>query len=192
MFTESFPGDAALFKNECLLQYCRKLTFLLFPAKLRETSVYFLFFSAAFSNEENSQAGSTCCTERYPSSASFSTVGRRCSADGSGNSRFETSSNATHRHASIATAKVSEDSNQHCCHLCPYTTIRAFELTRHIRTHTGEKPYKCNICSRTFSQKGNLIRHVRTHTEKPFKCSVCLSKFSHKLSLVNHMYIHGM
>lgn len=152
----------------------------------------------AFSNEGNSQAASTFRTdlyntERYPCSASFSVMVTGCSTGSSGNSRCETNSNATHSHASIATAEVSEDSNQHRCHLCPYTTIRAFELTRHIRTHTGEKPYKCNVCSRTFSQKGNLIRHVRTHTtEKPYKCSVCLSKFSQKSSLVNHMYIHGM
>jgi uncharacterized Zn-finger protein len=47
-------------------------------------------------------------------------------------------------------------------------------LQRHIRKHTGDKPYKCNVCGKAFSETGNLQRHIRKHTgDKPYKCDVC-------------------
>lgn len=52
------------------------------------------------------------------------------------------------------------------CDLCEYTTDRKSNLTRHIRIHSVEKPFKCKHCQNEFSQKIILISHLRrNHSE---------------------------
>ena len=44
---------------------------------------------------------------------------------------------------------------------CKMTFTRSEHLARHIRKHTGERPFRCH-CNRTFSRLDNLRQHIQT------------------------------
>ncbi|XP_034247232.1 zinc finger protein 22-like, partial [Thrips palmi] len=80
---------------------------------------------------------------------------------------------------------------RHACQHCGKVFQWAAELARHLRTHTGEKPFQCKVCGKKFSQSSSLIKHERIHTgEKPFQCKVCGKKFSESSNLIKHERIH--
>lgn len=48
------------------------------------------------------------------------------------------------------------------CSVCSYTSFQMGDLKKHIRVHTGDRPFICNTCGRTFRQ----ISHLRCHENK--------------------------
>ncbi|XP_032943674.1 zinc finger protein 236 [Rhinolophus ferrumequinum] len=84
-----------------------------------------------------------------------------------------------------------EPKHPNCCSYCPKSFKKPSDLVRHVRIHTGEKPYKCDECGKSFTVKSTLDCHVKTHTgQKLFSCHVCSNTFSTKGSLKVHMRLH--
>lgn len=45
---------------------------------------------------------------------------------------------------------------------CSMVFTRSEHLARHIRKHTGERPFQCNLCMKKFSRLDNLRQHKQT------------------------------
>ena len=82
--------------------------------------------------------------------------------------------------------------DRYSCKFCGKVFPRSANLTRHLRTHTGEQPYKCKYCERSFSISSNLQRHVRNihNKEKPFRCHLCERCFGQQTNLDRHLKKH--
>lgn len=46
---------------------------------------------------------------------------------------------------------------------CDKKFARSDELSRHRRTHTGEKKFACPVCERRFMRSDHLTKHTRRH-----------------------------
>ncbi|KAI4473477.1 hypothetical protein M0804_015323 [Polistes exclamans] len=94
-----------------------------------------------------------------------------------------------HHHHHHAHGKIKD---RYSCKFCGKVFPRSANLTRHLRTHTGEQPYKCKYCERSFSISSNLQRHVRNIHDKqrPFKCVLCERCFGQQTNLDRHLKKH--
>ncbi|PWY85872.1 hypothetical protein BO94DRAFT_598094 [Aspergillus sclerotioniger CBS 115572] len=55
------------------------------------------------------------------------------------------------------------DTKERRCPWCSRSFAKEDHLSRHIRSHTREKPFTCSVCNKAFSRHDSLLRHARNH-----------------------------
>ncbi|XP_072739980.1 zinc finger and BTB domain-containing protein 40-like isoform X1 [Ciconia boyciana] len=78
------------------------------------------------------------------------------------------------------TKKKHAEGKMYACQYCDAVFAQSIELSRHIRTHTGDKPYVCRECGKGFRQANGLSIHLRTfhNIEDPYDCKKCRMSFA--------------
>ena len=72
--------------------------------------------------------------------------------------------------------KKSHEAKTFKCEFCSKEMASKYNLSNHIKLHSGEKLFKCTLCIKQFVTKDSLIVHTRWHNnEKPFKCQISVS-----------------
>ncbi|KAH6922017.1 hypothetical protein HPB50_007549 [Hyalomma asiaticum] len=79
-------------------------------------------------------------------------------------------------HSPAASMGPEIESGHNKCTFCNKAFPQQWRLRRHLRIHTGDRPYKCPFCPMAYNQKCILMGHLRRHTgDKPYECHVYLS-----------------
>ena len=98
----------------------------------------------------------------------------------------------------------------HRCSVCDSLLGNATSLKRHMRVHSGEKPFSCDLCKQAFARKATLSNHYaaihlrkqglaskhnapihpREQGQKGFACPYCARLLANLESLNGHIMIH--
>lgn len=76
-----------------------------------------------------------------------------------------------------------------CCETCGIRMSEMGNLKKHMKLHTGHKPFPClfESCDRRFFGSSERKIHMRRHLgEKPYQCDQCPDTFISKSQMSNH------
>ncbi|CAE1259795.1 unnamed protein product [Acanthosepion pharaonis] len=82
----------------------------------------------------------------------------------------------------------------HSCTVCGRSYTTPSKLQRHVRVHSGERPYMCNLCGRRFTRSDHVKQHMKVHQPHRQKnmCRICGVRFARSSLLGSHLRRHSI
>ncbi|XP_055065969.2 zinc finger protein 1035 [Misgurnus anguillicaudatus] len=75
------------------------------------------------------------------------------------------------------------------CRFCGRVFTSVLILGKHLKLHTGNRPFRCLDCGKNFARRAHLITHKNVHKRK-IQCSVCLEVLPSIGDLLKHRQSH--
>ncbi|XP_063216240.1 zinc finger protein OZF-like isoform X3 [Bacillus rossius redtenbacheri] len=84
---------------------------------------------------------------------------------------------------------------EHRCATCGKVFQQLRELARHVKVHTGDKPFACELCPMRFSRRDKLARHSKVHgvrgpEARLLRCEHCTASYYRRDKLLRHQRTH--
>lgn len=77
------------------------------------------------------------------------------------------------------------------CDICQKHFADRSNLIKHLRTHSGDKPFECAVCHKAFRHSSTLKDHENIHKDtKPYHCSHCGKQFANMANVKRHERTH--
>ncbi|XP_066939920.1 uncharacterized protein [Macrobrachium rosenbergii] len=79
------------------------------------------------------------------------------------------------------------------CKQCNRSFFKKSELDYHMKTHTGERPYRCEVCGESYLSTSTLRYHMQKHSNTMYVCQLCEARFKNYVGWSAHVKrVHGV